>query len=547
MITKGGLYNIGFLLLPLILQPALINAQSWNWVKVEPAWNDPYPNYQEHIIAVDDSGNVYFTGNYAGISLVKYDHNGNLLWDKYPSLTNTSNFSHSVAQNFGYEYITGEFRGNLAFGNDTLMTTGTPEMFLSKYDTSGNVLWARESGGTGSTRGESVATDSVGNAYVGGNFTGPLIFGKDTFVSSYESVFLVKYDKNGNYKWCKVGIGQNNGYPNGVYAIVSDILGDVFICGYYRGDLVFGTDTLPSTPTYSTAFAIKYDVNGNLKWLWTPNIGTCNSDAFCIAADNIGNAFICGEFNSGTFTTGSVTLNPIPGVYNPYFLKIKANSNVGWVKQAIDLNSCSWVASSIVTDSLYDIFLLLNGQGYTNYKLTVGTDTFKINRYQTADVILELDSSGNEKCGSIFTEGGEDDGDGMNVSPSGKYVYAAGDIYPKGVFGNDSISGSDTTFFLASWQPCNRIETSLAPISNKSNVKVFPNPNKGSFTLSLSNINEKCIFNVYNIIGENIYKSKINSTNTEIDLNAQLQGIYFYRILKENGDLIENGKLIKEN
>ena len=48
------------------------------------------------------------------------------------------------------------------------------------------------------------------------------------------------------------------------------------------------------------------------------------------------------------------------------------------------------------------------------------------------------------------------------------------------------------------------------------------------------------------MLGEKVYQSKISSAKTEINLNENPQGIYFYRVIKENGAVIGNGKLIIE-
>jgi hypothetical protein len=48
---------------------------------------------------------------------------------------------------------------------------------------------------------------------------------------------------------------------------------------------------------------------------------------------------------------------------------------------------------------------------------------------------------------------------------------------------------------------------------------------------------------IYNVLGENVYQSKINSTNTEINLN-QPNGIYFYRVITESGSLLGEGKIV---
>lgn len=77
-------------------------------------------------------------------------------------------------------------------------------------------------------------------------------------------------------------------------------------------------------------------------------------------------------------------------------------------------------------------------------------------------------------------------------------------------------------------------------------IGIFPNPNNGTFMLSLLNVNVACNVEIYNILGEQVYQSIINSANTEINLNNQPEGIYLYRVIRENGDLVGEGKLVKQ-
>jgi uncharacterized repeat protein (TIGR03803 family) len=79
-------------------------------------------------------------------------------------------------------------------------------------------------------------------------------------------------------------------------------------------------------------------------------------------------------------------------------------------------------------------------------------------------------------------------------------------------------------------------------------INVYPNPSNGTFTVSVSNIKEKCNVEVYNIVGEKIYNETLPQTQSDntINLTGQPSGIYFYRVLKETGALVGSGKLIIE-
>ncbi|HXB13342.1 MAG TPA: T9SS type A sorting domain-containing protein, partial [Bacteroidia bacterium] len=75
-------------------------------------------------------------------------------------------------------------------------------------------------------------------------------------------------------------------------------------------------------------------------------------------------------------------------------------------------------------------------------------------------------------------------------------------------------------------------------------INVYPNPNNGIFNIQLSAINNKSSIFVYNILGLLVYQSLLNSTNTQIDLSNNANGIYLFRVLTETGNLLREGKLL---
>jgi parallel beta-helix repeat protein len=76
----------------------------------------------------------------------------------------------------------------------------------------------------------------------------------------------------------------------------------------------------------------------------------------------------------------------------------------------------------------------------------------------------------------------------------------------------------------------------------KVNVNYFsfyPNPNEGVFTVSQNNTT-KVDIEIYNIIGELIYKGKLLNQISEIDLSKEKKGIYFVRISENNRNIMNN-------
>ena len=83
-------------------------------------------------------------------------------------------------------------------------------------------------------------------------------------------------------------------------------------------------------------------------------------------------------------------------------------------------------------------------------------------------------------------------------------------------------------------------------------VKVYPNPSKGIFTVEIEEIangKDAKTLEVIDIMGRSIFQKHIETSGGKhyeiIDISGQATGQYFLRITGKNGDEVQ--KVIKEN
>ena len=113
----------------------------------------------------------------------KYDASGDLVWAKRAGGTSFDGGGQGIAvDGAGNSYITGRFQGSAAFGagetNETTLTSaGISDIFVAKYDASGDLVWAKRAGGTSRDSGEGIAVDGSGHSYVTGYFEDSATFG----------------------------------------------------------------------------------------------------------------------------------------------------------------------------------------------------------------------------------------------------------------------------------------------------------------------------------------------------------------------------------
>ena len=176
---------------------------------------------QGYLIAVDVYSDVYVEGDFNDIvdfdpgsgidnrasngsddiSLSKFDSGGNykgtLTWGG-PG----GDYGGGVGvDNSGDIFVTGWFQATVDFdpglGVENLTSNGSDDIFISKFNSSGQFQWARTLGGFGSEHGGCLVVDSSGNMFVDGHFNGSTDFdpgpGVEVHVPKGENdVFLMK-------------------------------------------------------------------------------------------------------------------------------------------------------------------------------------------------------------------------------------------------------------------------------------------------------------------------------------------------------------------
>ncbi|MBN4071196.1 SBBP repeat-containing protein, partial [Crocinitomix catalasitica] len=120
---------------------------------------------------------------------------------------------------------------------------------IASISNAASLDWAISVGGTNTDVGSSISTDSYGNVYVTGNYEGTVDFdsgaGTTNLTSNGSSeIFIMKLNVDGDLIWAK-SVG-GTGYDHG-NSITSDLLGNIFVTGYYEGVADFD----PGVATFS--------------------------------------------------------------------------------------------------------------------------------------------------------------------------------------------------------------------------------------------------------------------------------------------------------
>ena len=264
------------------------------------------------------------------------------------------------------------------------LNAGRNDVFVRKYNTSGNLVWAKQFGTNMGDNSHGASVDGLGNLYVSGK-----TFGTLSGSSGSGPQFVRKYTTDGTLLWT-TQFGDSLGQFGRVSA---DSLGNVFAGDY--------------------AYVFKLDSTGAVLW-------QRNAPAYGVAADGLGNVYVTGS----TWPDQAAML---AGNFDIFLAKLDSGGNFVWAKYiggpTID------VASTITTDGQGSIYIA----GHLN--IPIGTT----GNFHSDIFVSKFDAGGNQVWTRQMGTPSDDAIDGISVV--GQSIYVSGQTF--GSFGGPTAGGSD--------------------------------------------------------------------------------------------------------
>ncbi|MAE38765.1 MAG: hypothetical protein CL969_03930 [Euryarchaeota archaeon] len=171
----------------------------------------------------------------------------------------------AVASN-GTIWVTGIFWGEIEWGTDfDISDGGSIDGFVATMSSSGTWYWGNSMHGiSNDDTVHGIVLDSNDDAYVVGSFSDHVYFDNTSYnIQNGQDGFISKVNKtNGTYEWVEIVGGSQD---DNITAIAMDSNGQLFVTGYYSGNINFGLTTLANTGYYSVFVA---EINTLGVWQW---------------------------------------------------------------------------------------------------------------------------------------------------------------------------------------------------------------------------------------------------------------------------------------
>lgn len=446
-----------------------------------------FPNfsgYTYNAFDIDADDNIFMTGFFVyngmldtialsspdsnNVFLARADANGNILWHRniavnvYPT-----DVKLDAQKNI---FICGALSDTAQFDSTTFINLGqpyTPDAFLAKYDSLGNLLWVKRAG-SATGQGEEFNTmsfDNSGNIFLCGGFAGTMMLDTVQLIHPAGNNLyglVAKYDSQGNAIWAK-----RCGYQ--AHRILTDAAGDAYSCGYFVSNpMEFDTATVGAY-NHNGLFIAKINTNGTYQWIKiaNPNFSTApNSFAHDMTFNSNGNLLCYGIYTDTLSIDNFSFISNVP--FNGSTFMLELSSTTG---QVVGANSSSNTLATI--------------QGLTidsrNCIVAVGGRF----RNTPPPVILGSDSL-NENGGNDF------------------YVAR---------IGNCSLTSMEETIFLNSLQIFPNPFTDVIKIINKNSTF------------------EKSHLKIHDSFGRIVFANELTSMETTVHLQNLPSGIYFLCVI----------------
>lgn len=422
---------MSFILFLSFFTDSLIKSQSveWNWIKT--AGEHSKCSAIGYSVCFDSKSNIYIAGNFhnaisffndttatdstkgdtckisdlisdtaifskgqVDIFIAKYDCTGKFIWAKSAGGKDLDNCSSITTDNNDNIYITGYFTGPAKFEDTTIISFGSKDAFIAKYDHTGKLIWIEQEGGRKYDTGQKIISDDK-YLYLAGHYKDISEFGDTTLYASSGSphIFISKYDTSGSLIWIRSAGNIDDMRGNKVNDIAIDRNKDIIITGAFTEESIFSNDTLTPVGNYDI-FLTKYSNTGELLWIKQAG-GIYMDEGYSVAIDEKNNIYAAGCFQDNAIFPDTV----LPGgARNDIFIaKFNESGDMVWLNK-IDgphtdvVNSIAYSNNNIyMTGYFWELITL----GDTTFTSRGKGDIFTV-KYDTDGILQWAEHSGGE-------------------------------------------------------------------------------------------------------------------------------------------------------
>lgn len=367
-------------------------------------------------------------------------------------------------------YVAGYFTGTVDFdpgsGANELTSAGDTDIFVAKYDSDGDFIWASKIGGTGADRPTAISVAADGAFWLAGSFSLVVDFDPGSGTASVASygvtdAFTAKYAADGSHYWSLGFGGPGADVANDV---TTDADGNSYLTGSFESIVDFDPGSGSSQSTSNALkdlFVVSYDPDGVYRWHFTTG-SSLDDTGTAIAAYSNGTFWVAGFFNGSVdFDPGAeVNLTNSSGSDDVFLARYSGTGAFLWAGAIGGADSDRPALGGLALDGAGNVYLTGAFSGLCDFQPTNMTANLQSNG--AADAFLaEYDSSGEFRWAFGVGGTGIDYGESLAVDETGNIYWTGGftgtqvdfDPTPDTKYLDAPGTGGAVAVFLAKYLP----------------------------------------------------------------------------------------------
>ncbi|MBP7809100.1 MAG: SBBP repeat-containing protein [Bacteroidia bacterium] len=447
---------------------------------------DPGPGTYTMAVGTSTANNLHIT---------KIDNNGNFLWAKQIEGNGSKRLSALKMDVLGNVHVAGSFVGSADFdpslSSYSISAVGSSDIFVAKYDNSGNFIWVKQMSGSAGEEAYGLAINAAGEVFTTGTFWTTVDFdpGPGTYPFSSgtgQNCFISRLNSSGNFVSAKSIGGTGDQYGT---SLTFDAYGSLIMGGYLNAGSVIDFDPGPGTYTINPIG----NVNG-----FVAKFDDCTLPATLTAV--FSNTLVCSGQTISISTSGASTYTLYPGATTGANQTATVSGNSLFT--IAGTNSAGCMDAQTVSVSVHPDPVVYSSSSVTCSGQSVDIKVFgaMTHTWNTSSTSFSI-----------------------TVAPGVTTTYT--------VSGTSSSGCSYAVAFTQSVSTCTNLQNK--EMKDNEAIRCFPNPNSGSFSIKAT---QNVSFDIINELGQKIITNSLDESNhQQIVIEGLAPGVYFIIVPISNG------------
>ena len=274
------------------------------------------------------------TYSFLDIFIAKFDSQNVCQWVKVFGGYHRDDIYGLKINDEGEIFIAGHVSTGVVFRNGLAPAVGMWDGFVAKLNSSGQVIWANTFGNNTIDFVYDLELDSQDNVYIAGHFMGTLEHDSDVLVSQGDKdIFVKKFDSSGNCLWSTSAGGYGSDYALALSVDEHQGAVDIYVVGSCENTCRFGNIQIPFSGAVDGFVA---RLNSDQVWDFVKTFECKTMDwTSDVYVDENSNVYVGGSFTESIIIDEYILETEFDGT-DSFLFRMNNQGSIEWLEQLSD-------------------------------------------------------------------------------------------------------------------------------------------------------------------------------------------------------------------